>query len=532
MGVTPATVRIKPPNASWIVAGTEDQAGFVPEGISATSNQWGSDSFTCTIKRDQTVPWSDLAPFSPLELEVGGVVVWSGYCWQTPASGPYSIGVSARGWQYHLDDDQVLKFFVHAALNDWFDQGSVGNVTNYNGHWGGGGPRIGNGAISFIGNPNAAMTAGDRIGVTLDLGYQGGSNTRRISVDWASSNNDANTFFFARAHSDPNEVNSAFISDAFNFTLASGAGTTTSGTFVTGYRYVSLFLFANTTHALPAAGVWFKISGVRIYDSTAYESGGQSILKASDVIKAALPTAPLLDQGTGLITSTTFSIPMLAPQGYQTPRQFMQAANAFHDWMLQVNPQRQVVFQAMPTAPVVETNGLGGAVFTDAALNSGEDVYNKVITQAQGPDGSNVFSVQTATAPLLAAQGRTRTFVLSASNSLTQAAADTIGQAWLGTRARTPMKGSLQVTSPEAVRTTGDGQPIHPAMLLLYTSQVIRLSDRANPDDGGWGRHGTIDSVTYSHDQESASVNIDSSRDRLDALLQRLGVVESAAGLS
>jgi hypothetical protein len=46
-----------------------------------------------------------------------------------------------------------------------------------------------------------------------------------------------------------------------------------------------------------------------------------------------------------------------------------------------------------------------------------------------------------------------------------------------------------------------------------------------DPTTGATARTGTIKSVSYNHDAESASVELDSERGRLTALLERLAVV-------
>lgn len=528
---TPATIRIKPPGAAWVVCGAEDQTGYVPTGITAASNEWGSDTISFNLNRDPRIPFPDLRPFSPCELEVDGSIVWSGYVWQTPASGDYTIGVAGRGWQYHLDDDQYDELYVHASLGDYADQRGLGDLTRYLAS-----PQVIQdtiGGIVLMFPKGLVIAADTRVGVTLDLHD---TRSARISVDWASSNNDASTSFFARTHSSASEFGSASISDAFSFALNTGASGTTSGNFASQYRYVSLLLFRSSAGTL-AADVTLRITGARNYASTAYESGGQSILKASDVVKGVLNPGigmlPLLSQSTALIQSTTFNIPELQSiDAGMTARGYITAANAFHNWLAQVDVSRRLVFRPRPTTPLYEVNTIGGAKFTDAALNSGEDVYNFVGVQYQWPDGSAQLQWRSSTSPLLTAQGRTRTYLLNTSAVLTDAAAAQLGDAWLTSRTKTPLKGNLEVSQSGGLQTVGDGQPVHPSQLLRSCGEVVRLNDRVNPDTGGWGRHGTISTVSYSHDGEQASIAIDSPRDNLDALLSRYSILEHSLGLT
>jgi hypothetical protein len=527
----PLTVRIKPPGVEWVVAGTEDQKGYTPEAFTATSNQWGSDTCGFNLRRDPKVPYLDLAPFSVCEVEIGGMLVWSGRVWETPASDPYSIGVSGKGWQYHLDDDLTQAAYVYADLTQYVDQRSIAtsNQGVYTSVW----PAPATDAaivLSIPGTPALTVPINTETGVTLDLGYT--PSALRISVDWDCSNNDASITFRAATHNLPSEWDSPNWFQGVGFALNTGASGTTSGTFATPERYVTLLLEATVAHAVPAAGVYLRISGARIYTSTAYESGGASILHASDVVKAELAHAPLLNQ-TDLtkVNATTFAIPMLADPTFQTARTRINAANAYHDWQTAVDVERRMVFRSFPTVPLYEAGGAAGVTFVDATLNSGQDVYNKVIVQGAQPDGTLVNEVRTSSSTLLTRQGFTRAFALGVNAAITPAAADALGDAWLASRTRTPLSGTLTVTGDAGVRMLLGGAPVHPAQLLLAPGEKIRLSDRADPDDGSWGRDGTISTVTYSHDGEKADVAIDSPRDRFDALLAQIGAIEQAVGL-
>jgi hypothetical protein len=508
------------------VLGADVAPGFFPTGIVATANDGGSDTLTFSMRRSAAIPEGEFSPFQPVELEVGGVLVWSGYIWETPVSGS-RITVSCRGWQYHLDDDQDIRFFVHTRLGDYVDQRGWGTLANYLAL-----PTVTSdpqGGI-LLAFPKGLVIAGDtRVGVTLDLGYAG---SKRISVDWQSSNNDVNSGFFARTHALPSELGSgASFADAFSFLLNTGASGTTSGTFATSYRYVTLFLFRSAAGTL-AADVTLRITGARNYAQTAYESGGQSILKASDVVKAMLYLAPVLDQSTALIQSTSFSIPELGDLGKPaTARRYIDAANAFQDWILQVMPDKKVVYKPQPTGATIEVGAWGGSTFQDAALASGEEIYNWVGVVGTQPDGTPLLEWRNLYSPLLNRQGRTRTFLLNVSAAITTAAADAIGDAWLSTRARTPLRGTLTVVGADGARTI-QGAPVEPYEMLLHAGDGVRLSDRVDPDTGLPGRTGIMQTVSYDHSNGVASVTVDSPRDRLDALLARLGVVETAAGLS
>jgi hypothetical protein len=83
----------------------------------------------------------------------------------------------------------------------------------------------------------------------------------------------------------------------------------------------------------------------------------------------------------------------------------------------------------------------------------------------------------------------------------------------------------LSVSSPGGVRHLTSASPVHPHRLLLHTQQLVRLTDRVDPDTGALGRDGRIAAVSYNHDSETAEVSIDNERGNFDALLARLGVL-------
>jgi hypothetical protein len=100
-----------------------------------------------------------------------------------------------------------------------------------------------------------------------------------------------------------------------------------------------------------------------------------------------------------------------------------------------------------------------------------------------------------------------------------------IGDAWLYQHLRAQFKGSITVKTPTSLRDYATGDSVHPSRLILQAGELIRLSDRIDPDTGQIGRDARIASVTYDHDSESVSVELDNRRDNLQNLLNRIGVV-------
>ena len=122
-------------------------------------------------------------------------------------------------------------------------------------------------------------------------------------------------------------------------------------------------------------------------------------------------------------------------------------------------------------------------------------------------------------------RGFQRTKQLSTSFMLTTAAAAQIGDKWLLSHKTTPFKGKAKITGNDAIREITSGRPVAPEQMLLRTGELIRFSDRIDPDTGAQGRDGKIVEASYKVDDNSVELTIDSSRAGFEALLNRLGVV-------
>ena len=525
-------MRLKPPGGDWTVVGGENARGIFPEQLVVSANEAGPDTASFLLRRRASVQWPDLDAFNQAEIEIGGVRVWGGRVWEAPLSdtGEEAIAVVGRGWQYHLDDDLIDRYYVHTDLTAWRDQRSylTADLTSF---IGGGGVTSADGT-PVIGFPNNSVVGNAMAsGITLDLGPN--RTGKRIVVTWGALNGNGAFQLYARSHSAENPLTGS-TSDAISVgheTLATLPSTTTSaGTFATGYRYVSIFIYRDDAAAPGAVSAdhLVRIGAIKLFAATAYESGNASILTADQVIKDARSGAPLLSTEDSQIAAATFAIPDLAPAGYQTPRQLMAAANAYEGNLLGVDLDRRVFFRERALAPLVEVGQWPGSEFRDASTDSAEGLFNRVIVQGQGPDGSPIAEVRTATASLLDRQGFDRTATLSVSAPMTSASAQALGDIWLAERSSPPLKGTLIVTGHGGARyVTGGG--LHPAELLLQVGERVRLAHLVDPGDGSLGRDGTIKSVSYSHDDQTATVELDNERGSLEAFLQRLQVVTTQA---
>jgi hypothetical protein len=533
-------IRVKPPGGSWETLGAGVFRRAKPENVVLTANEWGSDTATFEMKRFAGVPYLDLQPFTEVDVEVGGLLVWAGRVKETPTTDADEdvIHVQAEGWQYHLDDASYSKLFVHTRLSDWRDARTfdvdIGNewvaalnVSQEAGH------------IS-LGAPKGTEWLTTRAaGVVLDVGALA-VGVKNIVVKAQRSNGSPGSVgvrLYARASTALGytgyggggsgvDLISAYNVDSFS-QAQGGSYTAGSATGSSTLRFVTLFLYNSGATYTAGGEDIIKLLEVKVFGDDAYRSGNDSVLKASQVVAHALTKAPLLDQNAGLIETTSFSIPELFFFNPVTAREAVTAVNAFHNYVAKVTPERLFIFKARPSAPAYEVGSWSGGVFEDASAGSGQEIYNKVIVQGTDAAGQTILVERTASVDLLTAAGLTRTKILLVEAALTTATANQIGDTFLAAHSSTPFKGSLTIKGPRAIR-QADGGVTHPAVLLRGTGEVLRLTHVIDPTTGNVGRDGIIATVTYTHDQREAKVELDNSRRNFEAFLARLGVVTAS----
>lgn len=523
MGDTRAelSVLIRPADGTWQRLGTETGLGVFPEGLTLTANDSGPDTCSFTLRREAAHLWPDLLAFNQCEVWVGGVPVWGGRIWEAPISDTAddAIAVQGRGWQYHLDDDLVQGFYAHTRMTDYVDQRSKATST-LSAHKAT--PRVvtGEGVIELVFPSGYTVTTNEQVVATFDAGDE--LFIRAVVVWERIGVNDPDDSIRLRGSV---FEDAAQVGDDQTAALTSASGTLTR-TFSVPVRYHHVMVYRNGAGATFGADQGVRITAIRLFSAAAYESGDASILKASDVARSVLSAGamPLLNSSPALVEDTSFSIPELVIPGYSTPRAVINAANAYEANRFGVDAQRNLFFKEREIAPTLEVGSWSGVDFQDASTNSGEGLYNRVIVQATGPDGAPINEIRTATSGLLNRQGFTRTATLNVRSALTTTAAQQIGDLWLSERSSPPFKGSVVIRGQGGCRRLGGGA-IHPSELLLHVGQRLRVNHLIDPNTGGWGRDGLIRSVSYAHDTETATVELDNERGRFEALLERLAVV-------
>lgn len=660
-------------DGTWERCGSERAIKVVPESVVATANEWGADTASFDLRRSPIALWPDIGAFAPVVIEVGGMSVWKGRTGETPIKdgAGFVVSVQCKGMQYHLDDDVYRRVYVHTRLDEWKDYRSFTTtdlskyITLY-------GVSNEDGALRITLPAGATVPANNRsAAIVLDLGS--GNLAKRVVLTWQSSNNDANAsaYFFCSNSLPFNEGTP----EATIVGLAAGASGTFSRTLSVASRYLIVFVDSNT-HTLGSADAWFKVTSAKVFAETSYESAGNSVLRASTIASDALDRATmLLSTDKSQIAASTFDIPDFVLNTRRTPREVIEAANAFHNWRTKIDIIDRLIFAPRPSVPTFEVGAWSGAQFEDSSANSGDEIYNKCIVEGQGPDATEVIvertsgqqtgvlftpipspafsnpsfdidasgwtvtggalardtvvfnsspasvkftpsftddtlsgstvgtfkrgvtyqvSVQvrvtlagvtvladmgggyafsnpavntwgtltisftpmadlvnpklnlslyyyTGTPSLyvddvaLAAvqptlvdrRGFRKTKVLQPTFKVTPAVGQQLADTFLAGHKTMPLKGSLRVT-PGGCRQVLGGQPVHPAVLLTKTQELMRLSHRIDPDTGAVGRTGTIVTARYTHRELATQIELDDPRRNFDALLARLDVVQGA----
>jgi hypothetical protein len=518
----PATIRLLPRDGAWVTLGARSLRGIVPEGIEATANPWGPDQLSFQIKAlDPRAQRPDLLPYTPIELEIDGLLVWAGRIRERPAD-ERAHQVACEGWQYHLFDDLLSRVYVHTRLGDYRDQRSFlgADLTLFLTP-----PQVQatDGAI-VLGWPEGANGRQNTwVGVTFDLGPD--STAKRVVLSFANAGIGAGTHTLkARAHDGENPLTAATFDDALSFDPQATASPQ-AGTFTTARRYVSILLTKTAATGLEAADRNVRITAVQIFRDTVYESGNASVLKADEVVKTARDTkAPLLNPANDLISAGTFNIPEYASAA-QSPREIIEAINAYENYETRIaGPDLKTLrFRPKATAPLFAIGEWTGSDFTDASAK-GDDIYDQVLVTGTGPDGANLQALRTQTGTLVDLRGFHRTKALPIATALTSAIANRFGDLWLLEHRKAAFSGRLTVRGNGVRRMIGHGD-VPPHELLLHANELVHFSHRVDPDTGAWGRDGRIASVAYNYDNREAAIAIDDRRDHFETILARYGLL-------
>jgi hypothetical protein len=520
------SIRAEVLNGFWETYGVERDVSVDPESLQASANEWGPDKASFTLRRSPWAAWPDLSPFTPIEIEVGGVLIWEGFTSGTPlkAGVEEQINVQAEGWQYQLDDDLYRRVYVHATLTDWKDARSY--------------PEMPLG--TFLAAPQVQVEAGQIVlslpkgmlvspntaaGIILDLGEPA---LRTLTVQFGETTGfpaEAGKYeLYMRAGATPL---GAFGGEEIGAPINPATPSTLTYTAVTAERYVCIFLWTASTTETLAVDHSLRVTGLSVFSESAYESGGSSVLKASAAVEDALTHAPLIstDLSQIAVAEDLYDIPALTMTSAKTPREMIEAVNAFHNWLTKIDLSRRMVFAPRPSEPQYEYGSWSGEEVSDVSANEGAEIYDKVLVEGTEADGTALTVTVTATGNIVAERDFNRAQAIQISNVLTQAMGEKLGEVFLDEHQTIPFSGSV-TANVGSIRNVQNGQPCHPSLLLRHAQELLRISHMIDPSSGGVGRDGAIAAVSYAHATQSAEVTLGVRTDNLSILLDRLAAAE------
>ncbi len=77
-------IRVEVLDGTWETYGADRDVEVLPETLVCSSNEWGPEKASFVLRRNPWAQWPDWTPFSPVEIEEGGVVIWEGRTIGTP----------------------------------------------------------------------------------------------------------------------------------------------------------------------------------------------------------------------------------------------------------------------------------------------------------------------------------------------------------------------------------------------------------------------------------------------------------------
>lgn len=514
-----ATIRVQPPDGPWETLGSSRLHGVYPEGIQASANVWGSDALSFIVRREPGAVWPDLLPFSKVELEVGGVVVWGGRIHdnglydaerlydrvivvaEDPGAFPFRVERTKahrfiKGFKrtHVLDSDKQLNATFAATLGDAFlADHSVAPL------------REGRGEADALPiecrgwQYHLDDDALDRVyGISRLLSWVDHRSERTHNrTTWPSSY-------------EVNPQGGEWIELAMpSHTASTAVGVRIDLGEYNSAKEISLTITDNVGHPNAAA------------DALVFRARAHSDINGQFGAVGNYSEALALYLAGGENKTGSYNVVFPTPYRYVT--MFMEcmstlnlsatrsavvitAATVYGD--AGYNPLRAsgVVKDVVPrTAPLLTTRGVQDTTvtlpeyFTDGHKSTREVIEAVNAVHAWQPRVGVDRDVAYRPYPATPAYA--------------------IG-AWSGSRAEegpTVARGD--------VRTVLGGEEPHPSRLLLGTGELLRMLDRSNPDTGDFGRDGRIVAVNYDHDSETARLALGNETGKFEEQLGRFGVL-------
>lgn len=387
------TVSVQDQDGRWQQLGAGALRGVWPENVEVTADVWGPRSLAFDLHRDPDVGWPDLQAYLRVEAQVAGVPVGQFRITDAPTrSADTVISVHCEGLQFHLDDDQYERVYVHTNVGDYQDARSfvTAPLTDLPA-----GLTVSSDHGLVLSFPKDVSTAANaRAAAFLDLGPACTGKRVVMTYEITPASPGGSWYLLVRGYDDPASFESGYDSI---ISVNNPAGGTVHGSAGTARRFIGIELYNSGTITGLANDVTVRVTSIQVFADTAYESGDASVLRGDHVVTDALDKATmLLSSDRSRVEQTSgFYLPEFAPDGPRTPRQAVEAADVFYARQCKVDEQGRMVYRDRPTTPALKVGAWGSSEFEDASAASGEDVYSRVIVQGQDPVGQPVRAERT-----------------------------------------------------------------------------------------------------------------------------------------
>lgn len=346
-GDVAASIRVQALDGTWEAIGVDRLSDIEFSDLTMSANGYGPDKASFSLKRQPGNAWPDVSAFTPVEIEVGGVQVWSGRVIEAPSKegDSYGLSVQCEGWQYSLDDDLYRRQYVDVTLSDWKDTRQFIDCELTVGRRASGQVAQEDGAL-VLSFPKGSDVQNLQIAsVGLDLGPEASGSNKHLAVymeyDWINAGGNANQFVFGQTNASAAAAPWVSGSPAtFLFAINNGAATT-SGLVATAliygeHRFIEIGIQSLAGSAMTnAADTMLRIKTLRVFPwAYGYGTGRRSFfisscLRATEVAldaasyatKVSLPSAwqdlgcsPQYDAAV-LADDPTFYLPMSEGSG-------------------------------------------------------------------------------------------------------------------------------------------------------------------------------------------------------------------------
>lgn len=308
-----ASVAVQALDGNWETIGADKLANIKLSDLTMNANTSGPDKASFKLRRSPGQPWPDLSAFTPVDIHVGGVKVWSGRVQEAPSKegDDFGLSVQCEGWQYHLDDDLFRRQWVINNLSDWKDSRQFINclLTGSSARRASGSVTQDDGAIVISWPKGIVVENLQVVSIGIDLGPEVGTywNALTLEYDWINAGGNGNQYVFAIASSTGPWDGASSTS---LFSVNHGAADASYDQAVAWYgnqRYIEIGIqsLAGGIMNPTAADTAMRIKGIRLatlfvdgYNRATIGADRKSTLRASEVaIEAVARNAPKISVG-------------------------------------------------------------------------------------------------------------------------------------------------------------------------------------------------------------------------------------------